>query len=278
MQNGFYAVTGAMVTQFNRLDQISNNLANLNTNGYKEHNHVIGDFMRIYQQKRDDLPLSNQTKEAAKFLNRSINRVPHVVEEYRDFSMGPMETTGNPLDVALGEGDLFFAVKTPGGVRLTRDGAFKLDEKGHLVTREGYPVLSSNYFRNGQPISLPAEAVNLKIDTSGRIEYMDQTALDTPVFVDRLMVVRVEDLQSLKAEGENLFTLEGGISERDLAIATRTSAVRQGMIERSNVNPVREMTELIETNRLVEMYQKAMNAQMDDLNNDAINKLASIRA
>ncbi|WP_457594896.1 flagellar hook-basal body protein [Hydrogenimonas sp.] len=278
MQNGFYAVTGAMVTQFNRLDQISNNLANLNTNGYKQQNHVIGDFMRIYQEKRDTLPLANQTKEAAAFLNRSINRVPHVVEEFKDFSMGPMESTGNPLDLALGDKDLFFAVETPGGIRLTRDGAFKLDEEGRMVTRDGYPVLSSGYFKSRQPIHLPAEAVNLKIDGSGRIEYMDQTALDTPVFVDRLMVVRVEDMQSLEAEGENLFTMEGGVRERDLAIVTQTSAVRQGMIEKSNVNPVRQMTELIETNRLVEMYQKAMNAQMDDLNSDAINKLASIRA
>ncbi len=278
MQNGFYTVAGAMVTQFNRLDQISNNLANLNTNGYKEQNLVIGDFMRIYQQKRDDLPLQNQTKEAAKFLNRSINRVPHIVNEYNDFSMGPMKATGNPLDLALGEKDLFFAVETPAGVRLTRDGAFKLDEQGRVVTKEGYPVLSSGYFKSRQPIYVPAEAVNLKIDAGGRIEYMDQTALDTPVYVDRLMVVRVEDPESLKNEGGNLFTTEGGLKESGLTIVTQTSAVRQGMIEKSNVNPVRQMTELIETNRLVEMYQKAMNAQMDDLNSDAINKLASVRA
>ncbi len=278
MQNGFYTVAGAMVTQFNRLDQISNNLANLNTNGYKEQDHVIGDFMRIYQQKRDELPLQNQTKEAAKFLNRSINRVPHVVKEYRDFSMGPMESTGNPLDLALGEKDLFFAVETPAGVRLTRDGSFKLDEQGRVVTKEGYPLLSSGYFKNRQPIYIPAEAVNLNVDSNGRIEYMDQTAPDTPVYVDRLMVVRVENPSGLKSEGDNLFTTETGLKESDLNIVTVTSAVKQGMIEKSNVNPVRQMTELIETNRLVEMYQKAMNAQMDDLNSDAINKLASVRA
>ncbi len=278
MQNGFYTVTGAMVTQFNRLDQISNNLANMNTNGYKEQNQVIGDFMRIYQQKRDELPLQNNTKEAAKFLNRSINRVPHIVSEYKDFTMGPMESTGNPLDLALGEKDLFFVVETPAGVRLTRDGAFKLDEDGRMVTREGYPVLSSEYFKSRQPITVPANASNLKIDKSGKIEYMDQTAPDTPVYVDRLMVVRVDDPSALKSDGDNLFTTEAGLEESDLNVVTATSAVKQGMIERSNVNPVRQMTELIETNRLVEMYQKAMNAQMDDLNNDAINKLASTRA
>ena len=277
MQNGFYSVTGAMVTQFNRLDQISNNLANMNTNGYKEHKSVVGDFMRIYQQKRDELPLQNHTKEAARFLNRSINRVPHIVEEYTDFSVGPMKKTGNPLDLALGEDDLFFAVETPAGVRLTRDGSFKLDENGRVVTKEGYPVLPAGYFTNKQPLHLPAEAINIKIDESGRVEYMDQTALDVPVYVDKLMVVRV-DTRSLKSEGNNLFALEGGENGEEFDIVNRTSAVYQGMIEVSNVNPVREMTQLIETNRLVEMYQKAMNAQMDDLNNDAINKLASVRA
>ncbi len=278
MQNGFYSVTGGMVTQFNRLDQISNNLANMNTNGYKQRNHIIGDFMRIYQQKRDELPLQNHTKEAAKFLNRSINRVPRVVEEYTDFSMGPMEATGNPLDLALGDRDLFFAVETPAGVRLTRDGSFKLDEKGRMVTKEGYPVLPSAYFRSRRPLTIPAEAAQIKIDGSGRVEYMDPTAPDTPVYVDSLMIVRVDDMQSLKPEGENLFTLEGGVKEADLHAVRGLSALKQGMIEKSNVNPVRQMTELIETNRLVEMYQKAMSAQMDDLNSDAINKLASIRA
>ena len=192
--------------------------------------------------------------------------------------MGPMEATGNPLDLALGEKDLFFVVQTPAGVRLTRDGSFRLDEQGRMVTKEGYPVLPSAYFRSGQPLTIPAEAADIKIDGSGRVEYMDRTAPDTPVYVDSLMIVSVDDMQSLKPEGKSLFTLEGGVKEADLVVVRDISAVKQGMIEKSNVNPVRQMTELIETNRLVEMYQKAMSAQMDDLNSDAINKLASIRA
>ncbi len=278
MQNGFYAVTGAMVAQFNRLDQISNNLANLNTDGFKQRNLIVGDFMRIFQQKRDDLPLQNHTKDSARFLNRSINRVPHVVEEYTDFSAGPMKVTGNPFDLALGDKDLYFAVETPEGIRLTRNGKFKRDKLGRMVNENGYPVLSSGYFKNREPIYIPAEAVNLKIDGDGRIEYMDQTAPDTPVFINRLMVVRVDDPQNLKPEGDTLFTIENGITEEDLNIAIGTSAIRQGVIEKSNVNPVRQMTELIDTNRLVETYQKAMSVQMDDLNRDAISKLASIRA
>ncbi|WP_456451389.1 flagellar hook-basal body protein [Hydrogenimonas sp.] len=278
MQNGFYTVTGGMVTQFNRLDMISENLANSRTNGYKQKNGIVGDFMRIYQDKRDELPLPNQTREAAKFLNRSINRVPRLVEEYTDFTMGPIVESGNPLDLALGEKNLFFAVETPGGIRLTRDGAFKINDKGELVTRDGFKVLSRNYFQSRQAITIPFDAINVSVGKDGRIEYLDKTAMDTPVYLDDLMVVRVDNLQDLRAEGDNYFAMPDKKLEEEMNVVTDTRAVYQYMVEKSNVNPIREMTALIETNRLVEMYQKAMNAQMDDMNNDAITKLASIRA
>jgi len=278
MQNGFYDVTGGMVTQFNRLDQISNNLANVNTIGYKEQNHIIGDFLRLYQQKRDELPLENQTKEAAKFLNRTMDRVPRIVEKYTDFTMGPMRRTDNPLDLALGEKNLFFAVETPSGIRLTRNGAFKLNDNGELVTKEGYTVLSQHYFKSPQPIRIPEDALQIHIDRKGRIETLDQTALQNPNHQDDLMIVRVDNLQDLQAEGDNYFTMPGKNLQQNMVIVTDTDKVLQYTTEKSNVNPVREMTALIETNRLVEMYQKAMTTQMDEMNNDAINKLANVRA
>ncbi|WP_353662746.1 flagellar hook-basal body protein [Hydrogenimonas sp. SS33] len=278
MQNGFYTVTGGMVTQFNRLDQISHNLANVRTNGFKQKNHIVGDFMGLYQQKRDELPLPNNTVEAAKFLNRSINRVPQVVEEYTDFKMGPVTHTGNPFDLALGEKNLFFAVETPAGIRLTRDGSFKLNDEGELVTKEGFKVLSQNWFQNHRAIRIPEDALSVHIGKSGRIEYLDQTAMEAPIYLDDLMVVRVDNLQDLKSEGDNLFAMPGKNLEREMHVATDTHQVYQYALEKSNVDPVREMTELIETNRLVEMYQKVMTTQMDDMNNDAINKLANVRA
>ncbi|WP_456485242.1 flagellar hook-basal body protein [Hydrogenimonas sp.] len=278
MQNGFYSVTGAMVTQFNRLDRISNNLANLNTAGYKGQREIIGDFMRIFQQKRDVLPLQNNTVEASKFLNRSINRVPRIVDEYTDFGMGSMIKTGNPLDLALGDKNLFFAIDTPAGIRLSRDGSFKINENGELVTKDGFPVMSDTYLANRQKITIPINAADISIDKNGRIEYIDQSAINEPVYLGRLMVVSVDDLHNLKPEGGNYFTVKKGRVEDEMKIVKRSSDVHQKMLEKANVNPVREMTALIETNRLVEMYQKAMTTQMNDLNNDAINKLASVRA
>ena len=93
MQNGYYSVTGAMVTQFNRLDVISNNLANLNTNAFKRDDVVVGDFKRIFQEAKEEMPLADNTKEGSKFLNAAIARVPQVVEQYVQYAQGGVKNT-----------------------------------------------------------------------------------------------------------------------------------------------------------------------------------------
>ena len=95
MNNGYYQATGAMVTQFNRLDVITQNLANVNTIGYKRQDVVIADFERIFKETRDELPLDNHTKDAAKFLARSIDRVPNINDVYTDFSAGSLKASKN---------------------------------------------------------------------------------------------------------------------------------------------------------------------------------------
>ncbi len=148
MQTGFYATTGGMVTQFNRLDTVSNNLANANTTGFKRDDVVIGDYMRLYQESHDELPLRNHTRDAAQHLNRAMVRVPQVVEDYTSHDLGAFAQSDNPLDVALQDPNLFFSVQTPGGVRYTRDGSFRLDDQGFLVAKEGFKVLDNT----GNPI------------------------------------------------------------------------------------------------------------------------------
>ena len=121
MQAGYYNAAAGMVTQFNRLETIANNLANVNTAGYKEDNLVTGDFMRLYKDARDNLPNASNTKDAAKFLNRTLDRAPQIVDSYTNQSVGNIQKTDNPLDFTLTKEGLFFAVQTPDGMRLTRD-------------------------------------------------------------------------------------------------------------------------------------------------------------
>ncbi len=268
MQNGYYQAVGGMVTQFNRLDTISNNLANVNSAGFKRDDVVIGDFLTIFKRQRDELPIKDNTKDAAKFINRSLNRVPHIVRNYTDFSLGAIKHTGNPLDVALKRGDRFFLIKTPDGLKLTQNGAFTLNEKGELSTKEGYKVLGANYFQNHQSLTIPTSKT-ITISSNGTI-YADNEE------IGKLFIAKYNyNLANLKKFGDNLYDLP---NINDISISDDGDFVASGYLQMSNINPVKEMVALIQTNRLVEMYQKVMTSQMNDLNSDAINKLASTKA
>ena len=273
MQTGYYAAAGGMVTQFNRLDTIANNLANANTTGYKKDATVTGDFMRLYKEARDELPLNNDTVEGAQFYNRSMARVPQIVEGYTDHSLGNLQTTGNTFDFALSQEGLFFAVKTPQGIRLTRDGSFTLDDAGKLVTKQGYEVLPADYFESGNAITFDVQDTVVEADKNGQF-FISVPGTTQLVASSKLMVVAPENVKWLEKEGSSLFVPRKG--EPVKAVAD-SGAVRQGAIEKSNVNAVNEMIGLIEAQRLVGMYQKAMDTQMNDLNRDAIEKLASVR-
>ncbi len=261
MINGYYDAAGGMVTEFNKLNTISNNLANVNTPGFKQDNLIIGEFERLFSQKRDILPLNNNTKEAAKFLNRNLNKVPEVVEEYTNFSIGNIQRTSNPLDLALKQKDAFFTVDA-NGQKLTRAGNFSLDDRGFLITKEGFKVLDIK----NRPIQIPPDTKEITIDKNAGI-YADGEKIAT------LKIVRIKNLNTLKKTGNTLWEF----NQNEAKIDTKNT-ILQGFLEKSNVNPVIQMTDLIQTNRMVEAYQKVMTTFMDDLNRDAIEKLASVRA
>jgi len=271
MQTGYYSAAAGMVTQFNRLDMIANNLANVNTNAYKQDDVIIGDFMRLYKEARDELPNQNNTKDAAAFINRTMARAPQIVDEYTDFSVGNLQKTSNSLDMALSREGLFFAVKTPQGIRLTRDGSFSLNDEGKLVNKQGYEVLPSDYFNTKKGISFSNVDNIISIDKNGQISTNIPGSFKLTQN-KKIMIVQPENIKFLKKDGDNLYKLDDIKNIRQIE---NSGAVEQGFIEKSNVNAVKMMTQLIETNRLVGMYQKAMDTQMNDMNKDAINKIAA---
>ncbi len=271
MQTGYYSSAAGMVTQFNRLDTIANNLANVNTAGFKQDNLVVGDFMRVFKEARDELSLDNNSKDAAQFLNRTMTRVPQIVDSYTDHSVGNTQTTANNLDFALRREGLFFAVKTPQGVKLTRDGSFTTNDEGTLVTKQGYEVLPEDYFSAGNSIHLNIEDTAIEVDKNGQIYTNIPNSVKLTIN-SKLFIAQPQNINELKKEGDNLYSLENIESLESLDIS---GAVLQGSIEKSNVNAVHMMTRMIETNRLVGMYQKVMDSQMNDMNRDAIEKIAS---
>lgn len=270
MQNGYYQATGAMVTQFNKLDVITNNLANINTSGYKRDDVVIADFKRVFREVQDELPIPNHTRDASRFVNTTIDSVPQISQEYTDFTLGSLKATNNPLDLAITREDTFYLVQTKDGeIRLSKDGNFQLDDEGYLVNKQGYKVLNSDYFNNPQnaTIRIPNNSVRINVDKNGGIEV-------DGVENSRIFVAQVDDIRALKKDGDNVYKIDDITQIRNL---DNSNAIYQGFSQGSNVNPVTEMVALIEAQRMVEMYQKVMTSHMDDLNQEAINKLAAVK-
>jgi len=216
-----------LINQEQRLNQVSNNLANVDTPGFKKET-VTFDEM-LYQ------------------ANRFRQRVGKGLQINTIHQQGVVQKTDAPLDLAI-SGDGFFQVQTPAGVRYTRAGNFQRNNEGLLVTANGYPVLGE-----AGPVTLAGTKVDVASD--GRL-YVDG------VQVNRLSVVTA-DPKALKKEGENLFRLADGAA----AEASPNSQLLQGHLEKSNVNTVTEMTEMIDLYRSYEGQQKMIRAvdDLDDL-------------
>ena len=269
MNSGYYQVAGAFVTQFNILDTTTNNLANINTSGYKRDGVVVGDFERILQNKREQMPLENGTDKSAKFFNRAINKVPRVVKGYIDFTAGNLKLTGNPLDIALKEDQTFFAVKTPDGVKLTQQSSFNINSKGEIVTKQGYQLQPSDFMTSEKSSIMIPKNSEIKIGDDG-------TVYANGINIGKIFVGKVKNINDVFKTGDNLYDVKD-ISNRLVGLPSG-SYIKQGYQTMSNVNAVKEMVSLIESNRMVEIYQKVMTTHMTDLNQDAINKLASVKA
>lgn len=230
-----------LLNQEQRLNQVSNNLANVDTPGFKKET-VTFDEM-LYK------------------VNRTRQRVGKGLRINTVQEQGVIQKTDAPLDLAI-TGKGFFKVQTPAGIRYTRAGNFQRNNEGLLVTANGYPVLGE-----AGPVSLnsttTATTAKIDITNDGRV-FIDD------VQTNQLSVVNADPM-SLKKEGENLFRLEEGAAEE----AAPNVQLLQGHLEKSNVNTVTEMTEMIDLYRAYEGQQKMIQA-VDDMDNLAVRRVGSL--
>jgi len=240
----YQATAGALIQQY-RLDVLSNNLANVNTVGFKE-DRVY--FELLETELQDDPGVD---VDARPYIAPVLSGDPSL-EYYVNFSQGSLRQTGNPLDLAI-EGDGFFNIQTPDGVKYTRKGNFLLGENDLLITPEGYPVL-------GQSGNIQLEGDGpVTIDREGNIEVDGDT-------VGSFRVTHFPDTQNLQKVGESLFkALDNGAS----AIPSEQFEMLQGYVELANVDPVRGMVEMIETLRVFEAYQKTLET-LDEVDSLAV--------
>ncbi len=240
MVRGLYTAMTGMVNQMNRMDVITNNLANSDTTGYKKEGATSQTFDSVYAIKINDSSVHYIPQRIGKF-----NLGVKVGETYTDWSDGSYEETGNEFDVAL-SGKGFFAVsfadaKGNESVRYTRDGNFTVNQDGVLMTRDGDFILASD----GGLITIPVPS-DVTIDEFGNI-YADEE------FVSTLQLTDFEDYDYLKKYGENMYIAIDGATE------TQPSCkVIQGYLETSNVNAVSEMVEMISIARDYESNQKVI--------------------
>ena len=233
--------------QQTQLDVISNNLANVSTNGFKRSRAVFEDL--LYQTIRQPGAASSQQSNIPAGLQVGTGVRP--VATARLFTQGNLQQTGNSLDFAV-NGQGFFQVQMPdGSTGYTRDGSFHVDANGNLVTSNGYAV---------QPaITIPANAQSVTVAADGTVSVVQQGSA-TPANVGSIQLVTFMNPAGLQALGQNTYieTAASGTPSTGTPGTNGRGTLQQGYVETSNVNVVEELVSMIATQRAYEINSKAI--------------------
>jgi flagellar basal-body rod protein FlgF len=255
MQNALLVGLSRQVALGRELDVIANNIANINTAGFKGDGSVFEEF--IGPTARSD------------GITVADSRVSFVRDRatWIDLSAGSMERTGNSLDVAI-DGPGFLTVQTPRGERYTRNGAMQVNANGELVTSEGFQVLGE-----AGPIVLQPKDRNVTISADGTISVQEGDTTKTESQRGKLRLVAFDKPGQLQKDGNGTFAPPQNITPQ----ADTKSRIMQGTIEKSNVRAVIEMSRMIEVTRSYTQVA-TMLSQQADLQRTAIEKLAEVPA
>ena len=241
MVKGLYTAYTGMLNEQHRMDVLTNNLANADTNGFKKEGATSQSFDAILAYKIKD---SSEGTHLSRRLGVNHPGVK-IGEGYTDFSQGPIKSTGNTYDLALTDSG-FFAVEFTNkagetSIKYTRDGDFTLTENGRLVTRDGDPVLDVN----GSPIEVN-QLLPVEINSSGQI-------IQDGRVVATIQITDFENYDYLERYGENYFQPIEGAQEKEAA-----AEIRSGYLETSNMSVVTEMVNMITVARAYESNQKVI--------------------
>ncbi len=233
MENAGYIALSRQTALWRQMDQIANNMANVNTPGFKGEKVLFTDYLA---KVRTDRSLFRDTIAYTEDFGMA-----------RDLTEGAMETTGNPFDVAI-KGDGYFAVEAENGNRYyTRNGHFKLNADGQITTTSGELLLSDN----DQPIILAPTESEITIARDGSISTENGP-------IGRLRLVGFDDQRALKKVSNGLYD-----AGEQTPTAVANPHVVQGMLEGSNVNPINEITQMISVQRSYETAQKMIETEND---------------
>jgi flagellar basal-body rod protein FlgF len=255
MENALLVGLSRQVALERQLGVVANNIANVNTTGFKSDTAIFEEYLK--SAARDD------------DFEGSDSRLSFVVDRatVHDFGQGPVERTGNPLDLAL-DGSAFFVVQVNGEDRYTRNGAFQVNNQGQLVTNDGLPVMGAN-----GPVTFQRGDQDIAIARDGTITVREGNNTNIDSVRGKLRLVSFERPQTLSKLGANLFAAPNGA----VANPATNFGVRQGFIEKSNVNGVSEMAKMIEVMRAYTGIANLIQ-QMNDIRKQSIERLADVPA
>lgn len=249
MSQALWIAKTGLDAQQTRMAVISNNLANVNTSGFKRGRAVFEDL--LYQNVRQVGAQSTQDTQLPSGL--SLGTGVRTVSTEKLFTQGNTVETGNKLDVAI-QGQGFFQVLLPDGtLSYTRDGSFHLDSQGQVVTASGYVV---------QPaITIPSDAQSVTIGSDGTVGVVTPGSA-TPTQVGNIQLANFVNPTGLQPVGQNLYLESGasGSAQTGTPGLTGLGTLAQGSIETSNINVVEELVSMIEAQRAYEMNSKAIEA------------------
>jgi flagellar basal-body rod protein FlgG len=240
------AKTG-LEAQQTQMDVVSNNLANVSTNGFKKSRAVFEDL--LYQNIRQPGAQSSQQTQLPSGLQ--IGTGVRSVATERLHTQGNLQATGNDKDLAI-SGSGFFQVLQPDGTTgYTRDGSFQVDAQGQMVTSNGFPV---------QPaITIPANALSVTVANDGTVS-VTQPGTAAATQVGQLQLATFMNPAGLESKGGNMYaeTAASGTPNANSPGTNGTGTLAQGFVETSNVNVVEEMVNMIQTQRAYELNSKAI--------------------
>ncbi len=244
----FIAATGMEAQKLN-IDVISNNLANVNTTGFKKSRADFQDL--LYQTIRTPGATSAEGSQIPSGIQVGMGVKPVAVQKI--FQQGDFVQTGNSLDMVI-EGDGFFQILMPDGtISYTRAGAFKLDSEGRIVNSDGYPLEPA--------ITIPSNTTSISISSDGKVS-VTQPGSSTPTQIGQLEIANFINPGGLNALGKNLF--QQSASSGDPATGNPSTnglgTLSQGFLEMSNVNVVEEMVNMIASQRAYEINSKSIQA------------------
>ena len=245
MLKGFYNLTSGMLSQGRRLDVVANNMTNISTAGYKAEQYTDRTFDEVMVSR-----IGNIIKSPYQTMETYQSHILAPDHLYTDFTQGAPEETNLPLDFCI-QGEGFFAIQTEDGVAYTRAGSFTLDNDGYLCLSELGRVLD----REGNPIQLPTD--RLDADAEGNL------LTEGGEYLATLGVYMFEDNQALERTPYGLFTGQGAQLNEDVVIHHK-------QVERSNVNMVKEMVNMMSTQRTLQSA-----AQMSKIYDEVIKRVVN---